>query len=150
MIDTAGCGMGEEGAINESKLNVGEADLVVAVYRRLLKYGVGPQLMAILTPYSKQVALIKASLAEQNLILPDVSTVDGIQGREKECIMISMVRSNPDGEIGFLRDWRRMNVAVTRARRMLIVVGNAECFSRDPHLQALIEWIEKHGHVSSA
>jgi superfamily I DNA and/or RNA helicase len=60
-----------------------------------------------------------------------VSTVDGIQGREKECIIISLVRSNKQKEIGFLKDWRRMNVAVTRARRMLIIIGNADCVTVD-------------------
>lgn len=83
MVDTAGCGMGEEGARNESKFNIGEADLVLAIYKRLLKYGVEPHLIAILTPYSKQVALLKVMLTEQGLPPPDVSTVDGIQGREK-------------------------------------------------------------------
>ena len=61
-----------------------------------------------------------------------------------------MVRSNPRREIGFLSDWRRMNVAVTRARRMLVLVGNAECVSKDVHIHALIQWVEKHGHISSA
>ena len=68
--------------------------------------------------------MIKSIVMEKELPLVDVSTVDGIQGREKECIIISMVRSNSKREIGFLKDWRRMNVAVTRARRMLILVGN--------------------------
>lgn len=79
-----------------------------------------------------------------------MSTVDGIQGREKECIIISMVRSNSKREIGFLRDWRRMNVAVTRARRMLILIGNIECVTVDKHIRALVEWVEQHGHISSA
>lgn len=91
------------------------------MFRRLAAYGVSAGHVAILTPYSKQVALIKALLARAEVIAPDVSTVDGIQGREKECIVMSLVRSNASGEVGFLKDWRRMNVAVTRSRRMLVV-----------------------------
>lgn len=64
-------------------MNVGEADLVVSVYRKLIGYGVESKYIAILTPYSKQVALIKSLIAEKGLPLVDVSTVDGIQGREK-------------------------------------------------------------------
>ena len=63
-VDTAGCGMGEEGEKNESKYNVGEADLMVAIYRKLLAYNVNPRHVAILTPYSKQVALIKSLLSK--------------------------------------------------------------------------------------
>lgn len=149
-IDTAGCGMGEEGEQNESKMNSGEADLAVAIYKKLLGYGVEPKHVALLTPYSKQVALIKSILGEQGLAGVDVSTVDGIQGREKECIIISMVRCNPKREIGFLKDWRRMNVAVTRARRMLVLIGNIECVSVDPHIAALATWVDQNGHITSA
>jgi len=131
-------------------MNTGEADLVISIYKKLLNYGVNSKYMAILTPYSKQVATIKSLVGDKNLPLVDVSTVDGIQGREKECIIISMVRSNSKREIGFLKDWRRMNVAVTRARRMLILVGNIECVTTDKYINALKQWIEEHGHISSA
>jgi superfamily I DNA and/or RNA helicase len=142
--------MGEEGTEKESKMNVGEADLVIAIYRKLISYGVSSKYIAILTPYSKQVALIKSLIGDKTLAPVDVSTVDGIQGREKECIIISMVRSNSKREIGFLKDWRRMNVAVTRARRMLVLIGNIECVSADRYIHALVHWIEEHGHISSA
>ena len=122
----------------------------MAVFRKLAAYGVSAGHVAILTPYSKQVALIKALLARAEVSALDVSTVDGIQGREKECIVMSLVRSNARGEVGFLRDWRRMNVAVTRSRRMLVVVGNAETVSTDPHIASLLSYIELMGHVTSA
>jgi ATP-dependent RNA/DNA helicase IGHMBP2 len=61
-----------------------------------------------------------------------------------------LVRSNKRKEIGFLKDWRRMNVAVTRARRMLVIIGNADCVSKDQYIGTLVEWIEKHGKTISA
>lgn len=61
-----------------------------------------------------------------------------------------MVRSNPEKEIGFLKDWRRMNVAVTRARRMLILVGDSDCITVDDRIKSLIEWVSEHGAVQSA
>lgn len=79
-----------------------------------------------------------------------MSTIDGIQGREKECIIISLVRSNPEHTIGFLKDWRRMNVAVTRAKRMLIIIGDSESMQADPVLKHLASWIEEKGIVKSA
>jgi DNA polymerase alpha-associated DNA helicase A len=75
--------MGEDGGEKESKMNIGEADLVISIYKKLLSYGVNSRYIAILTPYSKQVATIKSLVGDKNLPLVDVSTVDGIQGREK-------------------------------------------------------------------
>ncbi len=77
-------------------MNIGEADIIAHLYRKLIGFGVNSKDIAILTPYSKQVTYIKNVLAEQQLLAPEVSTVDGIQGREKECIIISLVRSNPN------------------------------------------------------
>ena len=93
-IDTAGCKMGEEGQENESKMNRGEADIIISLYKKMLKYDVLAKDIAILTPYSKQVSLIKNLIYEEEISVPEISTVDGIQGREKECILISFVRSN--------------------------------------------------------
>lgn len=81
MIDTSGCGMGEQGQANESKMNIGEADIAVSIYKKLLEYEVRSNYIAVLTPYSKQVAYIKTLMTEAGLNLPDISTVDGIQGR---------------------------------------------------------------------
>lgn len=76
--------------------------------------------------------------------------MDGFQGREKEAIIISMVRCNPTGEVGFLADKRRMNVAVTRARRHCALVCDSETVSNDPFLKGLVQYFEEHGEYASA
>jgi superfamily I DNA and/or RNA helicase len=76
--------------------------------------------------------------------------VDGFQGREKEAILISTVRSNAKGEVGFLADARRMNVAVTRARRQVTLVGDSECLRRDAFLGRLLQHFEGQGEYISA
>ena len=73
------------------------------------------------------------------------STVDGFQGREKEAVAISLVRSNAESEIGFLADVRRMNVALTRARRKLLVVGDSATLSTHPFYRRMIEYFEAAG-----
>ena len=77
--------------------------------------------------------------------LVDINSVDGFQGREKEAVIISLVRSNPDGQIGFLADVRRMNVALTRARRKLIVIGDSACLGGHPFYAGMIEHFQKTG-----
>jgi superfamily I DNA and/or RNA helicase len=81
----------------------------------------------------------------------EISTVDGFQGREKEAIVISAVRSNEQGEVGFLSDARRMNVAVTRARRHCCLVCDSETVGRrDAFMQRLVAHFEQHGEYISA
>lgn len=75
----------------------------------------------------------------------EVKTVDGFQGREKEIIIISAVRSNRQGRVGFLNDWRRLNVAITRARRGLIVVGDSRTLMQERHWRAFIDWCKQQG-----
>ena len=74
----------------------------------------------------------------------EIDSVDGFQGREKEAVVISLVRSNSEGQIGFLSDVRRMNVALTRARRRLVVVGDSATISVHPFYQRLIEYFRRH------
>ena len=71
-----------------------------------------------------------------------MNTVDGFQGQERDVIIISLVRSNDEGQIGFLRDLRRMNVAITRARMKLIILGNQQTMTRHPFYRKLYEYIE--------
>ena len=78
----------------------------------------------------------------------EIDTVDGFQGREKEAILISLVRSNEQGEIGFLADMRRMNVAMTRARRKLFVIGDSATLSSDPFYARLIAYFERRARIT--
>jgi superfamily I DNA and/or RNA helicase len=80
----------------------------------------------------------------------EIASVDGFQGREKEAIVLDLVRSNDDGDLGFLRDVRRMNVALTRARRFLLVVGDSATLARDSYYRAFIESAEAQGALLSA
>ena len=80
----------------------------------------------------------------------EVRSVDGFQGREKEAVILSLVRSNPNGEVGFLSESRRLNVAVTRARRQVAVICNVETVSHDKFLKEFIMYLEKHGDIRTA
>jgi ATP-dependent RNA/DNA helicase IGHMBP2 len=97
-----------------------------------------PQI-AVITPYAAQVRLLRERLAVPGL---EIDSIDGFQGREKEAVVISLVRSNTQGDIGFLGDIRRMNVALTRARRKLIVIGDSSTIGRHPFYQRLLEHFE--------
>lgn len=81
--------------------------------------------VAVITPYDAQVRRLRDRLAEPLAAGLEIGSVDGFQGREKEAIVLDLVRSNDTGELAFLADVRRMNVAVTRARRLLVVVGDS-------------------------
>lgn len=125
LIDTAGAGYDEAVEPDgESRLNRDEAALVVRKVEALLAAGVAPAEVAVIAPYAAQARLVRELLGAQAVGGVEVDTVDGFQGREKEAIVISLVRSNPDQEIGFLKEIRRTNVALTRARRKLIVIGD--------------------------
>ncbi|GAB2221566.1 hypothetical protein Droror1_Dr00012750 [Drosera rotundifolia] len=151
LIDIAGCDMEEKKDEEESTLNEGEAAVAVAHARRLVESGVRASDIGIITPYAAQVVLLKMLRGKEDKLKDvEISTVDGFQGREKEAIIISMVRSNSKQEVGFLSDRRRMNVAVTRARRQCCLVCDTETASSDPFLKRLIEYFEEHGEYLSA
>jgi superfamily I DNA and/or RNA helicase len=141
-IDTAGAGYDEElEPGGESRRNPSEAEVVGKQIEALLDAGLSPADVAVITPYAAQVRLLRAQFDQRGL---EIDTVDGFQGREKEAVVISLVRSNESGEIGFLADTRRMNVALTRARRKLIVVGDSATISRHPFYHRLVEYFELH------
>lgn len=96
--------------------------------------------IGIISPYDDQIDLLNSSIDEENL---EIKTVDGFQGREKEVIIISFVRSNDGNELGFLTDIRRLNVSLTRARRKLIMVGNSGTLSTHDTYKKLIKFVKK-------
>lgn len=148
-VDTAGCGHDEsEGQEDGSKRNEGEARVVAAHVRSLLEAGVAPQQIAVITPYSAQVRLLRDRLSGIEGL--EIGTVDGLQGREKEAVVLSLVRSNERGEVGFLAELRRLNVALTRARRHLCVVGDSATLAQHADLGSLVDHLQATGAYRSA
>ncbi|HYZ88900.1 MAG TPA: AAA domain-containing protein [Myxococcales bacterium] len=149
VIDTAGRGFEEETPPgSESKINEGEAELVVAEVSALLRAGIAQRDVAVIAPYDAQVQLLRQRLAAHPDV--EVDTVDGFQGREKEAIVVSLTRSNEGGELGFLTDIRRMNVALTRARKKLVVVGDGATVRRHPFYDGFFRYAESIGAWRSA
>ncbi|MBY0456709.1 MAG: IGHMBP2 family helicase, partial [Gemmataceae bacterium] len=147
-IDTAGASYDEE--LEEdtgSRFNAQEAALAVKKVRSLLALGVPASQIGVITPYRAQVRLLRERLSD----LPglEIDSVDGFQGREKEAVVVSLVRSNNEGEIGFLADTRRTNVALTRARRKLLVIGDSATLANDPFYQRMLTHFEGIGAVRS-
>lgn len=143
-IDTAGTGFHEQRGYDGISLqNRGELDIVRQLIEKDLP---DPSDTAFISPYSAQVASARE-------ILPAhlrVSTIDSFQGQEKETIIVSLVRSNDDGDIGFLKDYRRMNVAMTRAKELLIVIGDSATIGADPFYNAFLSYVEKNGTYRTA
>ena len=137
-IDTSEVEDNREMHLKDSKsiINGLEADISVSIAQDYLNAGAGEDDIGIISPYADQVKLI------QEKTPVEVKTVDGFQGREKEIIIISTVRSNPHGNIGFLKDLRRLNVAITRAKRKLIIIGNTNTLITNPTYARLIEFVE--------
>ena len=103
--------------------------------------------VGVISPYRAQVQYLRHLVKRDAFFKPyrsliSINTVDGFQGQERDVILISLVRSNDDGQIGFLRDLRRMNVAITRARMKLIILGNPDTMTRHPFYRKLYEYIE--------
>jgi len=150
-VDTAGRGFEEETPEgSDSKHNPGEADLVAAEVERVLALGVAPADVAVISPYDAQVQRLRQLLAARLEDGLEVDTVDGFQGREKEAVVVSLVRSSQTGEVGFLADVRRMNVAVTRARKKLVVVGDSATVSRHPFYEGFVRQAQEAGAWVSA
>lgn len=103
--------------------------------------------VGVISPYRAQVQYLRRLIKKYDFFKPyrrliSVNTVDGFQGQERDIILISLVRSNEEGQIGFLRDLRRMNVAMTRARMKLIILGNKDTMTRHPFYKQLWEYVE--------
>ncbi|WP_026995892.1 AAA domain-containing protein [Flectobacillus major] len=159
-VDTAGCGF-EEKLNGTSTTNPEEAVLLAKHLKTLLdEYqsqnpsGDIPSI-AIISPYKQQVILLKTQLEntgieKEYLANISVNTIDSFQGQERDIVYISMVRSNLDGEIGFLSDTRRMNVAMTRAKKKLVVIGDSVTLAQFPFYADFISYTEKLNAYTSA
>ncbi|KAJ0069990.1 hypothetical protein NL108_018485 [Boleophthalmus pectinirostris] len=150
LIDTAGCGLNETDDPDElSKGNSGEVDIVELHIKTLTDAGVKDKDIAVIAPYNLQVDLLRQRLSSRHPHL-EIKSVDGFQGREKEAVVLSLVRSNRKGEVGFLAENRRLNVAVTRARRHITVVCDSQTVQNDPFLKSLLEHMTQRGEVRTA
>ncbi|MGZ3885723.1 MAG: DEAD/DEAH box helicase, partial [Bacteroidia bacterium] len=161
LIDTAGCSFDEvQNPETLSLMNRGEADVLFKHLQSLAeqynytdpayKLSVG-----IISPYKEQIELLKEKEREfDHSVYPissvAVKTIDGFQGEERDVIYISLVRSNPDSEIGFLSDIRRMNVALTRAKKKLVVIMDTATIGNHPFYKAFVEYCEHHNFYRSA
>ena len=152
-IDTSE--MGNEEFVGESfgRINKDEAELtLLAIEQYFTKIGKTRILeerldVGIISPYRAQVQYLRRLFKKREFFKPyrhliSVNTVDGFQGQERDIILISLVRANDEGQIGFLRDLRRMNVAITRARMKLIILGDATTMTRHPFYKKLYEYID--------
>ncbi len=139
---------------NHGRINKAEAELVLATFTDYInKIGkerfIAERLdVGIISPYKVQTQYLRQQIKKREEFRPyrnviSVNTVDGFQGQERDIILISLVRSNDDGQIGFLSDLRRMNVAMTRARMKLIIFGNKQTLRHHAFYRRLIEYVEK-------
>ncbi len=160
-IDTAGSGNSEKQDTETlSRFNEGEAELLIHQVEKLVEsIGVAAWLdekisVGIITPYSAQVDRLQ-HLAEASPILEplhrliSINTVDAFQGQERDVIAISFVRSNEKSEVGFLADIRRTNVAMTRAKKKLIMVGDSATLGAHPFYEKFIEFLQQRGFYRS-
>lgn len=161
LLDTAGCSFDEvQNPESLSICNPGEADLLFKHANLLLEqyqnsYPEQKISIGIISPYKEQMELLSEKLKEQNFQETSiehisVKTIDGFQGEERDVIYISLVRSNSNSEIGFLGDIRRMNVALTRARKKLVVMMDTSTIGNHPFYKSFIEYCEKNNFYKSA
>ena len=146
-IDTAGAEYEEsleEGG--ESKLNLREAQLTSQVILKLIEYGTTPSDIAVIAPYAAQVRALRHLIGTTGC---EIDTVDGFQGQEKEVVVLTMVRSNEHRQIGFLADIRRTNVAITRARRKLIMIGDSATLGSNDFYADLLDYFEQQQSYST-
>ena len=157
-IDTAGCAFDE--IINpqsKSIYNPEEANFVLQIldkiYYELTQNEQNPEI-AVISPYKQQTIYLNELDFETNQLILNqnlqIHTIDSFQGQEKDVILISLVRSNTENTIGFLSDYRRMNVALTRARKLLVVVGDSSTIGNDLFYKKFIDYTQENGFYHSA
>ncbi|MGV8880346.1 MAG: AAA domain-containing protein [Sphingobacteriaceae bacterium] len=159
-IDTAGCGFNEkrEGTSTsnpeEAVFLLKHLTLLISEIKENPRMEILPSI-AIISPYKQQIQLLKSLLESApdliaHLPMISVNTIDGFQGQERDVIYISLTRSNPEGTIGFLSEIRRMNVAMTRAKKKLVVIGDSTTLSRFPFYANFIAYAEERNAYQSA
>lgn len=153
-IDTSGTGFEEKK--NEESLSTFNKGEIFIIREWLLKYSeiLSPDIsIGIIAPYAAQIKLLRQQQAEEEVYRDldiEINTVDGFQGQEKDVIIISLVRSNDKGDIGFVSDPRRLNVAMTRARKKLIIIGDLTTLANNKLFNQLADHIESNGYYQSA
>ena len=146
-IDTAGASYDESSEPGgTSRFNLSEVQLAVRKVDQLLACGLNAADIAVISPYSAQVRLLRERIPQPDV---EIDSVDGFQGREKEAVIVSLVRSNRENEIGFLEDVRRMNVAITRAKRKLIIIGDSATITVNPFYLRMVMYFESIGAYHS-
>ncbi|MFO7916174.1 MAG: IGHMBP2 family helicase [Candidatus Krumholzibacteriales bacterium] len=142
-LDTRESGSREE-RIRDSKsfYNRVEAELAAEILETAMETGMNPENVALISPYKDQAEWIRSRIDNERI---EIDTVDGFQGREKEMIVLSLVRTNDRGNIGFLNDLRRLNVSLTRAKKKLAVIGHSPTISSDRCYQRLIDYVKEAG-----
>lgn len=155
-IDTAGCGFEEKAnPQTRSSYNPEEFQIVCEhLYWLKEKFEDRPlPEIALISPYREQVLHMKQEIEDDERLEGfdlSVNSIDGFQGQEREVVYISLVRSNDKGIIGFLNDYRRMNVAMTRAKKLLVVVGDSATVGQHKFYEEFIEYVEKNGEYKTA
>ena len=150
-IDTVGADFTETRADNDQSIyNEQEGILLFKIFSNF--YSKDNNLsFGILSPYKAQVNFLEELFSKNESLLRsiEINTIDSFQGREKDCILISLTRSNDSSEIGFLSDLKRMNVAMTRAKKELVIIGNSETLASNNFFSKLIEYINNLGGYHS-
>ncbi|KAB8071795.1 P-loop containing nucleoside triphosphate hydrolase protein [Aspergillus leporis] len=137
----------KEALLGESKSNEMEAMVVAKHVDNLVQSGLKPEDIAVITPYNGQLAILSQMLREKYPGI-ELGSVDGFQGREKEAVVVSLVRSNGEHEVGFLGERRRLNVAMTRPKRHLCVCGDSETISKGSgFLKRWMAFLEEHADL---
>ena len=148
-IDTAGCGYAEqESEENSSRSNPEEAHLLMRHFNQLKLDLSDRSSVGVISPYRGQIDILSELFNDEKMVT--VNTIDSFQGQERDVIYLSLVRSNDRSEIGFLKDYRRMNVAMTRARMKLVVIGDSATLGNDSFYSDFLDFAEKLGAYRTA
>lgn len=152
-VDTAGAGFDEKVKKETlSTYNSNEAELLIKLLSEEKLDGLS---VGIIAPYKAQVEVL-TKLVNESAALPPwrsqigINSVDAFQGQERDVIYISLTRSNDRGEIGFLKEYRRLNVAMTRAKHRLVLVGDSATLGSDSFFEKMLDYVQKHGKYTSA